>query len=161
MKKHTLTSLMLLTVLFSFGQGKRTETKIITENGITKKWTITQEFDEQGNLIDYDSTYTETDNPSELKGQNYNFEFGPNQFDYSQRFQEFNLDSTLQKMQLDMNEMMLNMNEMMQSFNVDSLMNEMMQKMQGLEEGQPLNPQEDEIIVPKSQKGKRSGSRRI
>jgi hypothetical protein len=33
--------------------------------------------------------------------------------------------------------------------------------MQGFEPGQPLQPQEEDIIIPESQKGRRSGSKRI
>ncbi len=59
MKKIILASLALLCGLVSFSQGKHTETRSITENGITKSWKIIKEFDAQGNMIDYDSTYVE------------------------------------------------------------------------------------------------------
>lgn len=161
MKKCILTSFMALAVLFSFSQGKRTETKIITENGITKKWTITKEYDQNGQLIDFDSTYVETDNPSELNQQGFHFNYSPNQFGDIQEFRQFNMDSTMQQFQIDMSDMMQNMEQMMHSFNIDSLLNNMMNQMQNFDSGQPLAPQEEEIIIPESQKGRKGNNKRI
>ena len=43
----------------SFGQNKRTERKTIVENGVVKSWIIEKEFDHDGNLVNFDSSYTE------------------------------------------------------------------------------------------------------
>ena len=67
MKKIILASLSLLCGIVSFSQGTHSETRSITENGVTKTWTVVKEFDVRGNMIDYDSTYAESPaNPNQF-----------------------------------------------------------------------------------------------
>ena len=40
-------------------QNKRMEQRSVVEDGMVKSWVIEKEYDHQGNLINYDSTYSE------------------------------------------------------------------------------------------------------
>ena len=58
-------------------QSVQTQTKIITENGMTKKWVITNEYDVNGQLIRSDSSYTELNADNSANGNSFFFFHSP------------------------------------------------------------------------------------
>lgn len=58
-------------------QSVQTQTKIITENGLTKKWVITNEYDANGQLIRSDSSYTELNADNSKNGNSFFFYHSP------------------------------------------------------------------------------------
>jgi hypothetical protein len=158
MKKIILASLALLCGLVSFSQGKHTETRSITENGITKSWKITKEFDAQGNMIDYDSTYVEgpqnesqmdafeRDFPNDSFGDFEGFgdmgDFGSNDFG------SMNMDSIMTDLNAKISQMMQEMQQMMNNMDFDKMFEDMPE----MDEFSP-QPREDKIIVPDNQYG--------
>jgi hypothetical protein len=139
MKKIILAPLYLLLGLVSFTQGSSTEKKSITENGITKSWIITKEFDAQGNLVDYDSTFSESGRPQKFKNHQDIFA--------SPNFQIPNMDSLFTKMKADRSSIISEMNTMMKKMNVDSLL----QDLQLSPEKQA--PNQEEFNFPENQNG--------
>lgn len=121
MKKITLASLNLLIGLISFGQGTSTEEKSITENGITKSWTIKKEFDAQGNMIDYDSTYSEKEASKNFAADGFNKPFNKESMFDKSDFQMFDMDSLMASMKSEMEEMKLEMKKMMEEMKLNSL----------------------------------------
>lgn len=67
---------LFLTTLVSMAQNKRMEQKSVIEDGIVKKWVIEKEFDNEGNLVNYDSTYSETPMHESAEGDFYYFDSG-------------------------------------------------------------------------------------
>jgi len=124
MKKIILASISLLFGLLSFSQGTSTEKKTITENGITKSWTITKEFDSQGNLVNYDSTYSENAAPNSYDYNNQSTPFEKNDLFANPRSTMPEMDSVFDKMRIEMSQMMFDMNNMMNGLKMDSIFNE-------------------------------------
>jgi hypothetical protein len=161
MKKIILASLSLLCGLVSFSQGTHSETRSITENGITKTWNITKEFDAGGNMIDYDSTFVEgpaDESQFENFGKDFSNDgfgdFGSNDFgDFgSSDLGNMNMDSIMSEMNTMMSQMMLQMQSMMQGMTQGMDMDNMFNNMPQID-GLTPTPQDNRIIVPGHQKG--------
>ncbi|UKN03235.1 hypothetical protein K6119_06870 [Paracrocinitomix mangrovi] len=125
--------IVLLFVLLVFGvetiaQNTIVERKQTTENGITKGWTITKELDDNGNVINYDSTYFQRDSSQDNEVMDFNFDgfgdshmqffnFGTDSLDISSLFQQFGLTDSLFQPQF---------------FNFDELLEQYKQQMEQL-----------------------------
>lgn len=148
MKKIILASLSLLCGLYSISQGTSTEKKTITENGVTKSWTIKKEFDAQGNLVDYDSTYQENSKPDNFNQENM-FANPGNSIP--------SMDSIFDKMRIEMSQMMYDMNNMMNGLNMDSIFHEFQ-----LPPGFDNPSDQDEMFkFPENQQGSKPKGTRI
>ena len=137
-----------------------TEYRSITENGHTKSWKITKEFDSKGALIDYDSTYTEAIAPNQnsigsddfLELREYPFGKATNP-----NMDSFDVDSIMTTMQRDMDKMMSEMNQMMQG--MGSMMNQLdfdsfFNTIPDFENMDPFEDRQDPFIFPDdNQKG--------
>ena len=153
MKKIILASILLLSGLISFSQGTRTEKKTITENGVTKSWIITKQFDAQGNLIDYDSTYTENVAPQQFDN-NYNDWPLENQDLFANPHVNMaDMDSIFSQMQLNMSQLMDQMNIMMENMQSDSLF----QQFQFSPDFE--FPEQEQFQFPEGQNGNSKGTR--
>ena len=94
--KFIILSIVLCFGLNGFSQHSKVEHKQYTENGITKGWTIKTEYDRDGNIISYDSSYYENE-ASDMGQGHYKFEFqGPG--DSQVQFYNFGSDTSFQKM---------------------------------------------------------------
>lgn len=59
MKWLIVPTVTLISATAPLAQYKRSEKRVFTEDGVTKSWEITEEYDAEGNLIDSDTVYRE------------------------------------------------------------------------------------------------------
>lgn len=82
MKKAIFIVVVFLTTL-GYSQNKRMEQRSVVEDGLVKSWVIEKEYDHEGNLINYDSTYSEK--PLGENGTSFYWGSGDGmQFDFKQ-----------------------------------------------------------------------------
>ena len=73
---------LLCAMSYTYSQNTRREQRSVIEDGLVKTWLIEKEYDQQGNLMNYDSTYSEQ--PMGESGSSFHWGSGDLQFDFNQ-----------------------------------------------------------------------------